>query len=379
MRPSISARNRVALVLQGGGARGGYQIGALKAIAEITGGRRSPFAIVCGASVGAINAAPFAAISEDFQTGVRHLEELWRGLHCDSIYDARTLPLLGTGARWIWTLMFGHLGLGAPGAILDYTPLRELVEREYKPRRVDRAIRNGALHALCITASSYAEGKAVTFFHAHENMEEWSRARRSGVRARIEPKHMLASSALPFIFEPVELNGHYYGDGALRLTAPLSPAIRAGADRVMVIAARDNLSEPAADGPDRPPSIGEMAGHALDILFNDNLDSDVERMTRINHTLSLIPEDARAETPLRRIEMTMLSPSRDLRHIAGEHESEMPAALRMLMRTLGTWGSDGRLVSYLLFEPGYVGTLIDLGYSDTIARADEIRAFLDDS
>ncbi len=369
-------RPKIALVLQGGGARGAYQIGALKAVAEITRRKRSPFQIVCGSSVGAINAAPFAASSGDIQHGIRHLERLWRGLHCGKVYDARGLTLFGTSARWVWTLLFGHLGAEAPAALLDNAPLGRLLEREFNRRHIVGAIRSGVLHALCITASSYDEGKAITFFEGAPELRNWERARRRGVRADIGPRHLLASSSLPFAFAPVRVGDRFFGDGSLRLTAPLSPAIHTGADRIMIIAARDNRPDqpdPAAAS----PTFGEMIGHALDILFNDNLDSDHERLSRINHTLSLLTDEARSQTPLRNIDTLMLSPSHDLRSIASRYQHELPRAIRLMMRSVGSWGSDGRLVSYLLFEAGYIGALIDLGHDDTMARADEIREFLD--
>lgn len=377
MTAHVVSASRTALVLQGGGARGAYQVGALKAIAEIVGHRRSPFQIVCGASVGAINAAPLAAASNDFQQGVAELERLWRSLKSDSIYDTRTLPLLGTGARWVWTLLFGYFGIGAPCSFLDNSPLERLLEREFDRRHISHAIRTGALHALCITASSYDEGKAVTFFEGHHKIEDWTRARRVGKRVHIGAEHLLASSALPFVFAPVRLDGGFFGDGSLRLTAPLAPAIHTGADRIMIVAARDNLLSGEKDMDNATsPSIGEMAGHALDILFNDDLDADHERLSRVNRTLSLLPEDRRRDTPLRVIETFMLSPSQDLRDIATRCAYEMPRAIRLLMRSLGSWSSDSRLVSYLLFETAYIGALIDLGYTDTMAVKADVRAFL---
>lgn len=371
-----TSEHKTALVLQGGGARGAYQIGALKAVADITRRKTSPFQIVCGSSVGAINAAPFAASSNDIQHGIRHLEALWRSLDCGAIYDTGMLSLLGTGAHWAWTLLFGQFGVGAPCAFLDNAPLGRLLDREIDRRHIANAIASGALHALCITASSYDEGKAITFFEGAAELENWDRARRRGERTQIGPRHLLASSSLPFAFAPVRIEGCHFGDGSLRLTAPMSPAIHTGADRILVIAARDNRpDQPAAAS--APPSFGEMAGHALDILFNDNLDADHERLTRINHTLSLLSDEARSQTPLRPIETLMLSPSQDLRAIAHRYQHELPRAIRLLMRSLGSWGSDGRLVSYLLFESSYVGALIDLGHADTMARADEIRQFLE--
>lgn len=374
--PKEGKRPRIGLVLQGGGARGAYQIGALKAIAELTAETRAPISIISGASVGAINAAPLAASAQNFGRGVTQLETLWRGLHCGSIYDTRPRAIIATSAHWLFTLALGGLGVGNPCALLDNTPLQKLLHRTFRRSGLERAIRSGALRALCITASSYGRGQAITFFEGADDIKEWDRARRHGRRAQIDVPHLMASSALPFMFPAVRIGDHYFGDGALRLTAPLSPAIRVGAERLLVIGARDNIvSEVEEDAPDEYPSIGEMAGYSLDILFNDNLDADLERLSRMNRALKLLPEDAYPDTDLRVIDTLMIKPSRDLREIASEHMEEMPTTIRLLQRSLGTWGRNGRLTSYLLFEPGYIGALIDLAYKDTMHRADEVRDF----
>lgn len=365
-----------ALVLQGGGARGAYQIGALKAIAEITGSRRSPFPIICGASVGAINAASIAAAAQDFQAGARHVEKLWRSLRCNSIYDTRGLPLLATSLRWAMSPVLRYLGLPATGGLLDYTPLRRLLREEFRKPHLRHAIRTGALHAFCITASSYSEGTSVTYFEGSQEIGNWSRARRRGERASIGPEHILASAALPFAFAPVQLHNGYFGDGSLRLNSPLSPAIHAGAGRILVITTRDNTPDPPQAGPQpKTPSIGEIAGHALDILFNDNLEADYERLNRINHTVSLLSPEARKKTPLREIDTVLLRPSVDIRAIARQHAGDLPRAIRLLIRGFGALDGDGRIESYLMFEPAYINALISTGYADTMARAGEIEAF----
>lgn len=368
---------RTALVLQGGGARGAYHVGVLRAIAEITKAKRSPFPIVCGSSVGAINAASVAVAANDFQQGTEHLCALWRGLRCHAVYNTDALSLLLSTGRLASSMMFGYLGFSASGGLLDYNPLKQLLEREFVRSHLSHAIKNKALHALCITASSYEGGQAVTFFEGDSTIDEWSRARRLGLRTHIEPLHILASAALPFAFAPVHLDSGYFGDGALRSTSPLSPAIHTGAERILVIGTRDKHID-AGQRPVRKngPTFGEVAGHSLDILFNDNLEADHERMQRVNHTVSLIPEKQRADTSLRIIQNLLLSPSKDVRTIAKEHASDLPRPVRMLLRSAGAGHGDGRLESYLMFEPGYVGALIDLGYVDTMEQADQISAFL---
>ncbi|NNE51537.1 MAG: patatin-like phospholipase family protein [Sulfitobacter sp.] len=369
---------RTALVLQGGGARGAYQVGVLKALAQICDKRKSPFQIVCGASAGAINAAPIAVMSQDFQLATHHLEELWRGLRCSSIYETRTLRILLSGSRWAGNLIFRFASLGATGGILDNSPLQRLLEREFNRPRLERALSSGALHALCITASSYTQGVAVTFFEGATGISQWQRARRLGLRTPIGPAHLLASSALSFAFAPVEIDGNYFGDGSLRSTSPLSPAIRTGANRILVIGTRDPWHQSTTDEmPTMPPTFGDIAGHALDIMFNDNLEADYERMQRINETLTLMSEDDRQKSVLRPISSLLLAPSKDLREVARVHADDLPRTIRILMKTIGAWHHDGRLESYLMFEPAYVGDLIDLGYEDTLGRAEEVRMFLE--
>lgn len=369
---------KTGLVLQGGGARGAYQIGVLKAVAEIVDTRKTPFPIISGASVGAINAAPLAASSGDFPRGVQNLEKLWRGLHCNQIYHTHATAIAATSARWLLSIVFGGLGLGAPCSLLDNTPLRELLERETDWRHLHRAIRRGTLDALCITASSYEAGQAVTWFMGRDGIDGWERAKRIGVETTIGTDHLMASSALPFVFPAINIDGHYYGDGSLRLTTPFSAPIRMGAERLFVISVRDKHEGPQEGKEPGYPSIGEMAGHALDIMFNDNLDSDHERLGRINETLSKMTDANRKGMALRVIDTLMIAPSRDLRVVASEHAAEMPASIRWLLRSLGSWGRDDRLVSYLLFEPGYTGALIDLGYKDAMDQKDKITSFLAD-
>ena len=369
---------KTALVLQGGGARGAYHVGVLMALAEITGARHSPFQIICGSSVGAINAASIAVAANDFQRGTEHLSSLWRGLRCSAVYNTDALSLLLSTGRLASTMMFGYLGFSAAGGLLDYQPLKKLLEQEFRRSHLEYAVQTKALHALCITASSYEGGQAVTFFEGDETISDWQRARRMGRRVQVSPMHILASAALPFAFAPVLVEGSYFGDGALRSTSPLSPAIRTGAERILVIGTRDTHIDPGARaGSKMGPTFGEVAGHSLDILFNDNLEADQERMLRINHTVALIPEDQRDKTPLRVIDSILLSPSKDLRTIAQAHASDLPRTVRMLLRSSGAWGGDGRLESYLLFEPGYIGDLIDLGYNDTIAQAATITDFFE--
>jgi NTE family protein len=267
--------------------------------------------------------------------------------------------------------------LPSPRSLLDNDPLRQFLIDHTEFDRIAGAVDAGALKALCVTASSYDRGRAVTFFEGEHQIEEWSRARRDGVATRLTVDHLLASSALPFVFPAQRVGSEHYGDGSLRLTSPLSPAIHAGANKIIVITTRDREADP----PTQPhevqyPPLGTIGGSMLDIIFMDNVDADIERAQRIDHTLSLVSGPRLGETSLRDIDVIALDPSEDIREIARRHAAEMPWTIRMLLRRLGMWGQDWRLPSYLMFEPDYCRTLIELGYRDTLAKSEKLRAFI---
>ncbi len=366
------------LVLPGGGARGAYQVGALKAIAEIVPGDRNPFPVIAGASVGALNAVALAARAERFGAGVAALSRFWRSLRTRDVYRTEFLTLSLTGLHWVVSLTpLAGLGLPNPRSLLDNAPLRDLIDAQIDFEAIDAAIASGALEAVSVTASSYDRNKAVSFFQGRPGLADWTRARREGVSAKLGAAHLMAAAALPFVFPAERIGTEYFGDGSLRLTSPLSPAIRTGADRVLVITTRDSRPDIAPKTEDiRYPSIGTIGGNMLDIIFLDNVDADIERAKRINKTLSLIGPERRAGTSLREIEVMVLEPAYDIRDVARDHAHEMPWTVRMLLGRLGMWGRDWRLASYLMFEPAYCAALIEMGYRDTMARADEVAQFL---
>jgi len=374
-------RPKAALILTGGGARAAYQVGVLSAIREmLPDPRENPFPILCGTSAGAINAAALATTAEDFGAGVLQLRDIWQNFHASDVYRADPLGIGATGVRWLGALMGGWLFKRGPRALLDNAPLRQLLSRHLDFGRIDSAIASQALHSVSLTCSGYNSGQSVSFFQGRPGLDPWQRSQRFGAHVKLNVDHLMASSAIPFVFPAVKLHREYFGDGSMRQVAPISPAIHLGADKILVVgAARMSTPESYREPSDSYPTLAQIAGHALSSIFLDSLSVDLERMQRINHTLSLIPTEVRRsmDMPLRPIEVLEIAPSQRLDRIAAQHAHSLPWPVRMLLGNIGAMNKHGgALTSYLLFEPPYTRALIDLGYHDTQARREEVLAFL---
>jgi len=373
--------SRTALVLTGGGARAGYQVGVLKAIRELLPEpRRNPFPILCGTSAGALNAASMAVWAEDFGAGVDNLLKVWENFRAHQVYRADPAGIGISGARWLSTLAVGWLTRHAPRSLLDNAPLRRLLSDSLDFSRIGQAIENGALRSVSITCSGYSSGQCVSFFQGSADLQGWRRSQRIGAPTEISLDHLMASSAIPFIFPAVHLNREWFGDVSMRQVAPVSPAIHLGADKILVIGAGRMADENARPCAEIYPSLAQIAGHALSSIFLDSMSVDLERMSRINNTLSLIPEHVRRDRgmSLRPIDVLVIAPSQRLDHLAAQHARALPWPVRVLLSGIGAMNQNGgALTSYLLFERSYTKALIDLGYADTVARRDEVRRFLD--
>ncbi len=283
-----SQNQKSALILPGGGARGAYQVGVLRAIQEICAGRENPFPIVCGTSAGAINAAVLASHAHEFEVGVSRLQHFWSTMYCARVYRTDAWTVLKSALRWALSLSLGSGWVANPKSLLDNQPLREFLDKNLRLDGLDDAIDSGSLHGLTITASGYARAAAVTFFQGHPDIPEWHRARRHGTATRINLDHLLASAALPLLFPAVQIGNEYFGDGGMRMLSPLSPAIHLGADRVLVISTRDEKPDPAPTQSDWTyPTLGEIGGYLLDTIFMDTLNADLSRLNRINRTVNL--------------------------------------------------------------------------------------------
>lgn len=373
-------KKKTGLILSGGGARAAYQVGVLMAIAELVPrGTRNPFPIISGTSAGAINAAALAAQAHNYRMAVRGLERVWANITADQVYRTDVYSFAKSILRWfVTTLVSGSTPVNS--ALLDSRPLHKLLSMVVNFQRIQEALDRGDLHALAITASSYATGESVAFFQAQPHLQEWKRARRLGRRSAIAVNHLLASSAIPILFPAQEVEGRYYGDGAVRQLAPASPALHLGAERLLVIGVSGNTSALRQRDVEGYPSLAQVLGHILNSVFVDSLEGDVERLERINNTLQAIPQKTRQQQgiSLREVDVLKIYPSRPIDEIAAEHVKELPSALRFFLRGSGATRSPGAsAVSYLLFEPGFTRALMSLGYQDARQREDEIRAFLE--
>ena len=366
-----------ALVLPGGGARAAYQVGALRAIADLLPARSAnPFPIVTGTSAGAVNATAIAVHADRFRVAVGNLERVWRNFQVDQVFRADTASMLRSGLHWLFAMLSGGWLLPPPRSLFDNTPLRELLETQFDFTSVRKSIDAGYLDALAISAAGYISARSVSFYTAKAGCEPWSRMRRAGEPAELSLEHLMASVAVPFLFPPVLLGEEYYGDGAMREANPFSPAIHLGAHRLLVIGTRNEARPPSAS-PAQCPTFGQIFGYMLDALFSDGLYSDLERLTQLNQLVDQAGTLSDGGVRLKRIDMLVLLPSCDLSEIARHHITSLPRTLRVLLRTMGALNrGGGQLMSYLMFQDTYTRELIALGYQDTMKRADDVLAFI---
>jgi NTE family protein len=375
------AGGKCGLVLAGGGARAAYQVGVLQAIREILPEPHvNPFPIICGTSAGAVNAGSLAVHADDFGNAVEQLLKVWRNFTPHHVYRADWYGATRNNLRWMAGFLFGAFMKRRRSSLLDNRPLEGLLAKYLDFSRIEQNISKGALDAVAITCSGYTSGHSCSFFQAAEGMEGWKRSTRIGIRTQLTVQHLMASSAIPFVFPPYHVNREFFGDGSMRQIAPVSPALHLGADRVVVVGtARIRHDAPERLRGDNFPTLAQIAGHVMNSIFLDSLSVDIERLERINRTVSCSSPEAlkKMGLSLHHVDVLVLTPSEPLDQIAIKHMPNLPWTIRFMLRSVGAMRRGGaNLASYLLFEQSYCQELIELGYNDTIKRREEVEAFL---
>ena len=374
---------KTALILSGGGARAAYQVGVLQALADVLPDDcENPFPIICGTSAGAINALAIAAHKGNFKSAVNALAYMWQNLDIGQVYLHGWSDIF-KGLGYLGLSLFNEgMGRRRPLSLLDNAPLWNLLGSKINFENINHSIDSGKLLAVSVSAMGYTSGHSVSFFQGNPALQGWSRYRRSGVATQLRLEHLLASSAIPTIFPAVRINREYFGDGALRQLAPISPALHLGADALFVVGVSGNRSAPKANRrvPHRhSPSMGQIIGHLFNSAFVDALEGDLEHMQRMNELLKLIPEDIRKSEGilLRPVDNMVISPSYPIDGIAGRNVRYLPKSLRFFLRAIGATAKGGgaTAASYLLFSNEFITELMALGREDTLAEADNIRAF----
>jgi len=371
----LSKQPKIALVLSGGGARGAYHVGVLKALAEwYPADAPLPFEIISGTSVGSLLGAILATHAPSFRQGVLTLDRVWSNFTIEQVFKVAPSEMFRVGLRAFLALLSGGFLLPPPRSLLDNSPLRALLERHVNFARIRQWIHEGHVHALAVTAANYEDYQSMAFYEGHESIHNWRSSYRVGLRAELEINHLMASAAVPLLFPSVRIEGKAYGDGALKGRAPLSTAIHLGAEKILVISLRNPSVSEVDHHSAEEPSVGHMMGFLLDTLFADHLDADWSQLNTINRWLK---EGQVTDHIYRPVDALWVSPATDLGNGVGEYYDEMPLSLRVLFKTLGLGRTRGEaLASFVLFDRVYTRALITEGYKDAYRQRDQLSQFL---
>ena len=370
-----------ALILSGGGARAAYQVGVLKAISELLPEKsNNPFPIICGTSAGAINTAALAIYGKNYHNAVKRILYVWENFHVDQVFRSDSLAAFKNIGRWLGSFFRTGTKRRKPISLFDRSPLLKLLDKYVPCEHITKSINTGVVESICITASSFSTGKSISFYQSCNDIKPWARARRIGLKSEITAQHLMASSAIPLLFSAEKLGDDYFGDGSMRQTAPLSPAIHLGGNNLLVIGVTNNPTNGNGNGKEpKSPTLAQIGGHILNSIFIDSMEADLERVQRINKVLQYIPQEPaeNGNHALNTVDVLVIDPSQDIQKISAKHIMSLPRGMRFLLRMIGALDEKGSsIVSYLLFEKAYCQELIDLGYNDAMARKQELMDFL---
>ncbi len=375
---SVAQKSKIGLVLSGGGARGAYQVGVLNAISQIIQEEKieKTIDILSGVSAGAINASMLAAHANDFHLGTKKLSDLWSQITADQVFYTDPLNLGKLGFKWMSELSLGGLSGSTPGrALLDTTPLKSLLNKNIPYEQIQTHLEDGSLAALAITAIDYKDSTAVTFIQSKLN-KAWKKARRHSESARISTDHIMASSAIPLLFPPGNVDTRYFGDGCVRNTHPCGPSIYLGAEKLIVIGVRTATSTATERGHDltKAPSVARVLNILLNAVLLDGVELDIERLERVNDFIRMVPQQNQGAINYKAIDYAWISPSIDIGELAAAKAHRLPRMIRYLIKGLGTLEEAHEIISYLLFDPDFCSQLIDLGFQDGMKQKDDILA-----
>lgn len=369
-----------ATVLSGGGARGAYQAGVMRALFEICQEQEhlELFRTLCGVSAGAINACSLASKAEDLDSATLHLCNTWRNLEADQVFRTDYTSVTRNALKVVRNLGFGPISkktVSKSIGLLNTQPLSHLIDANIEFDRIQPNLDAGRVRAISATATDYSTALSVTFMQTGLDIEDWVSDNRLSQRAQLSTEHIMASSAIPVFFPPVEVGGRYFGDGSLRNSAPLSPAIHFGADRILVVGVR-NWGRVTLESKNKlNPSLGRVISVLINAIFLDSVESDLERLELINRNIAELKRSG-VETELKPIETLYIHPSMDLAELASQHQDRLPAIIRYLFDGLGSAEESAELLSYLLFDSAYCSQLVELGIEDTYQQKARIEIFL---
>jgi NTE family protein len=367
---------KTALILSGGGARGAYQAGVLKGLAELLPEKnKSPFQIVSGVSAGAINGAKLACDLDSFANAVEKINYLWSQLTHEQVFKTDFLSLNKLSLAFV-----GGRSLSID-SMLDTAPLRNLLKTHCDFSKIKKNLNAGHLESLIITANNYNSGSAVSFVQTSSANLAWTESRRVAKLAEINEEHIMASSAIPLLFPPIKVDRQYYGDGCVRNNTPCSPSIRMGAEKLFVIGVRTQMNATAVEetneDTEKNPSFVRIINTLLNAVLLDSVEQDVHRIQKINQLSSLV-KDQTERAQFKNIPALCISPSEDIGQLARQHAHHLPRLIRLTLSTFGTLDEASEILSYLLFDPHFCRKLLDMGYNDAMSSKKQILDFFND-